>query len=60
MKTAILLQNVQAFLVVSARGRHVKKQWLNIKEAIAGYIAALEDDGLLVPDEQFGAMIIAV
>lgn len=32
----------------------------NIKEAIAGYIAALKEDGLPVPDENFDAMVIAV
>jgi len=32
----------------------------NIKEAIAGYIAALEEDGLPIPDEKFDAMVVAV
>ena len=32
----------------------------NIKEAIAGYIAALKEDNLPVPDEHFDAMVIAV
>jgi predicted RNase H-like HicB family nuclease len=32
----------------------------NIKEAIEGYILALQDDGLPVPVERFEAMIIAV
>ena len=32
----------------------------NIKEAIAGYIAALEDDGLPVPDEHFDTLVVAV
>ena len=32
----------------------------NIKEAIAGYIAALKEDKLPVPDEHFDAMVIAV
>ena len=32
----------------------------NIKEAIDGYVAALEDDGLPVPDEPFDAMVVAV
>lgn len=32
----------------------------NIKEAIAGYIAALEEDHLPVPDENFDAMVVAV
>ena len=32
----------------------------NIKEAIRGYIAALEEDGLQVPNESFDTMVIAV
>jgi predicted RNase H-like HicB family nuclease len=32
----------------------------NIKEAIEGYILALQDDGLPIPEERFEAMIIAV
>ena len=32
----------------------------NIKEAITGYIAALVEDNLPVPDEHFDAMVIAV
>ena len=32
----------------------------NIKEAIDGYILALKDDGLAIPEERFEAMIIAV
>lgn len=32
----------------------------NIKEAIEGYILALQEDGLPIPEERFEAMIIAV
>jgi predicted RNase H-like HicB family nuclease len=32
----------------------------NIKEAIRGYVAALEDDNLPVPEERFDAMLLAV
>jgi len=32
----------------------------NIKEAIDGYIAVLEEDGLTVPADAFEAMVIAV
>jgi predicted RNase H-like HicB family nuclease len=32
----------------------------NIREAIQGYIAALEGDGLIVPEEKFEAILIAV
>ena len=32
----------------------------NIKEAIEGYVAALEDDHLPVPEETFAALLVAV
>ena len=32
----------------------------NIKEAIEAYIAALEDDGLPVPEDRFEALVVAV
>jgi predicted RNase H-like HicB family nuclease len=32
----------------------------NIREAIALYVAALEDDDLPVPEERFEAMLVAV
>jgi predicted RNase H-like HicB family nuclease len=32
----------------------------NIKEAIEGYIAALQDDDLPVPEERFEALLVAV
>ena len=32
----------------------------NIKEAIDGYILALKEDGLPVPEERFDAMVVAV
>ena len=32
----------------------------NIKEEIEGYILALQDDGLPVPEDRFEAMIVAV
>ncbi len=32
----------------------------NIKEAIQGYVAALEADGLPVPEEPFNTLVIAV
>lgn len=32
----------------------------NIKEAIDGYIASLEEDGLPVPEEHFEALVVAV
>ena len=32
----------------------------NIREAINGYITALKEDGLLVPEEHFEALLVAV
>ena len=32
----------------------------NIKEAIEGYVASLEEDGFAVPEEHFEAMVVAV
>ena len=32
----------------------------NIREAIAGYVAALEEDGLPVPEERFDVLVVAV
>jgi len=32
----------------------------NIREAIEGYILALQDDGLTVPPENFDALLVAV
>jgi predicted RNase H-like HicB family nuclease len=32
----------------------------NIREAIAGYVAALEEDNLPVPEEKFDALLVAV
>ena len=32
----------------------------NIREAIEGYVLALQDDGLPVPEEHFEALLLAV
>jgi predicted RNase H-like HicB family nuclease len=32
----------------------------NIREAIEGYILSLQDDGLLIPEERFDALLVAV
>lgn len=32
----------------------------NIKEAIRGYVAALEEDNLPVPEDRFDALVLAV
>ena len=41
-------------------GRNQETAIANIREAITEYVAALEDDGLPVPDENFEAIVVAV
>lgn len=43
-----------------SQGKTREEAIANIKEAIAGYIAALKEDGLPIPDENFDAMVVAV
>jgi predicted RNase H-like HicB family nuclease len=43
-----------------SQGRTKKEAIENIKEAINGYISALEEDGLPVPEERFEAFLVAV
>jgi predicted RNase H-like HicB family nuclease len=43
-----------------SQGKTREEAIANIKEAIASYIAALKEDGLPIPDENFDAMVVAV
>ena len=43
-----------------SQGRTKEEAIANIKEAIRGYIAALEEDHLPVPEERFEAYVVAV
>jgi predicted RNase H-like HicB family nuclease len=43
-----------------SQGRTKEEAIQNIKEAINGYISALEEDGLPVPEERFEAFLVAV
>lgn len=43
-----------------SQGKTREEAVANIKEAIQGYIAALEEDGISVPAEHFDAMVVAV
>lgn len=43
-----------------SQGKTKEEAIRNIKEAIEGYIAALEEDGLPVPAEHFEALLLAV
>ena len=43
-----------------SQGKTKAEAVANVKEAIAGYIASLEEDGLPVPEERFETMVLAV
>ncbi|MCX7048903.1 MAG: type II toxin-antitoxin system HicB family antitoxin [Candidatus Sumerlaeota bacterium] len=43
-----------------SQGETKEKAIENIKEAIEGYLLALEDDKLPAPEEHFDAMVVAV
>jgi len=43
-----------------SQGRTRDEAIANIKEAIDGYVGALEEDGLPVPKDQFDALVVAV
>jgi predicted RNase H-like HicB family nuclease len=43
-----------------SQGQTREEAVANIKEAIDGYIAALREDNLPVPNETFDAMVVAV
>lgn len=43
-----------------SQGRTKEEAIANIKEAIRGYVTALEEDHLPVPEERFEAYVVAV
>jgi predicted RNase H-like HicB family nuclease len=43
-----------------SQGKTRVEAMTNIREAIRGYIAALEEDDLPVPEERFEALLVAV
>ena len=43
-----------------SQGETKEKAIANIQEAIRGYILALEEDGLAVPEERFETLLVAV
>ncbi len=43
-----------------SQGKTKEEAIANIKEAIQGYIATLEEDALPVPEERFETLIVAV
>ncbi|WP_058999719.1 type II toxin-antitoxin system HicB family antitoxin [Leptolyngbya sp. NIES-2104] len=44
----------------NSQGQTKEEALSNIKEAIAGYVAALEEDGLPVPEDHFEAFLVVV
>ncbi|MDF5734721.1 MULTISPECIES: type II toxin-antitoxin system HicB family antitoxin [unclassified Nostoc] len=43
-----------------SQGKTKQEALSNIKEAISGYIAALEEDGLPVPEDNFETFLVLV
>ncbi|MGA2984744.1 MAG: type II toxin-antitoxin system HicB family antitoxin [Terriglobia bacterium] len=43
-----------------SQGKTKEQAAQNIKEAVRGYIAALEEDGLPVPEERFEVLVVAI
>ncbi len=43
-----------------SQGKTKQEAVTNLKEAIKGYIEALEEDGLPVPEERFETIVVAV
>lgn len=43
-----------------SKGKTKEEAVQNIREAIEGYVLALQDDGLPVPPERFDAVLLAV
>ena len=43
-----------------SQGKTKEEAIANIREAIQGYVAALEEDHLPVPEERFDALVVAV
>jgi len=43
-----------------SQGKTKEKAVANVKEAIEGYIEALKEDGLPVPEDRFETIVVAV
>ena len=43
-----------------SQGKTKEEAIVNIREAIQGFIAALEEDGIPVPEENFDTLLVAV
>jgi predicted RNase H-like HicB family nuclease len=68
MRQVIMYKDEDGYWVVEcpslkgciSQGKTKEEALSNIKEAIAGYIAALEEDGLPVPKDNFEAYLLVV
>jgi predicted RNase H-like HicB family nuclease len=68
MRQVILYRDEDGYWIVEcpslpgclSQGETKEKALENIKEAIHGYIAALEEDGIAVPQETYETLLVAV
>jgi predicted RNase H-like HicB family nuclease len=68
MRQVIVYPGEDGFLVAEcpslpgcvSQGESRDQAIANIREAIEGYILALQEDKLPVPEEHFGALVVAV
>lgn len=68
MRQVLIYQDEDGFYVAECpslpgcftQGETKEEALQNIREAIRGYIAALEEDNLPVPEERFEAILVAV
>ncbi|AFZ37133.1 Uncharacterized protein family UPF0150 [Stanieria cyanosphaera PCC 7437] len=68
MRQVILYRDEDGYWIVEcpslkgciSQGKTKEEAIANIKEAIAGYIAALEEDGIPIPEENFETFLVVV
>ena len=68
MRQAVVYQGEDSYWVVEcprlpgciSQGKNRAEALENIKEAIEGYITALEEDNLDVPEDRFEVMLVAL
>jgi predicted RNase H-like HicB family nuclease len=68
MRQVVLIRGEDGYWVVEcpslpgciSQGQTREEALANIKEAITGYIAALEADCIPVPEEHFDALLLAI
>ncbi|BAU65738.1 hypothetical protein STA3757_31290 [Stanieria sp. NIES-3757] len=68
MRQVILYRDEDGYWIVEcpslkgcvSQGKTKEEAIANIKEAIAGYIAALEEDGIPIPEENFKTFLVVV